>query len=137
METGTRLGPIVIQQVVGQGGMGTVYLGFHEDLAINVAVKIVNPSVSQQPELLGRFALEARALARIDHPNVVRVLNFVSDHTPPYLVQEYVEGKTLRTYLQELGTLGSQEAIRVVLDVALALRAAHRIGIVHRDVKPD
>src|ERR1700755_1286427 len=134
MEIGQQLGPVKIEGRIAGGGMSTVYLGRHETFNIRVAVKVVSEHLgSIAPE---RFALEARALAQLNHPNIVRVLDFVADHSPPYIVQEYIEGWTLDAYLRQRGRLEPQEAVRIILEVSLALRAAHKVGIVHRDVKP-
>jgi serine/threonine protein kinase len=133
MEPGQKLGPVRITRLIGRGGMSAVYLGHHETLNIPVAVKAV---YEHHQALSERFGLEARALAQLTHPNIVRVLDFVDHHSPPYIVQEYVEGWTLDEYLKQRGTLEPQEAIRIIIEVALALRAAHKIGIIHRDVKP-
>lgn len=131
---GEKLGPVRVIRQIGRGGFSEVYLGHHEALNIPVAVKtsagLVERSIAEQ------FALEARTLAKLTHPNIVRILDFNAQHDPPYFIQEYIDGKTLHDYIEEAGSLDPQEAVRIILEVALALHAAHAAGIIHRDVKP-
>lgn len=134
---GDKVGSIRIEKRLASGGMSDVFLGFHEALRIRVAVKTLktlDPNI--RIAMLEQFATEARALAKLIHPNIVRVLDFNDKH-PPYIVQEYIDGDTLYEILRQRQTLDPQEAIRVILEIAQALRAAHQLGIVHRDVKPS
>ena len=117
--------------------MGTVYLGRHLLLDVPVAVKVFSDAPMRwNDEDLQRFIRGARAAARIQHPNVVPVLNAGREGDLYFLVQRYVEGQTLRDRVDAQGRLGEADVIRIVRDIASGLAAAHQIGIVHRDVKP-
>lgn len=121
--------------VVGHGAMGRVHLAEDLRLARPVAVKSLRPELARYPDVRQRFGQEARSAARINHPNVVRVYDSGEHGRIPYLVMECLPGSTL---VDELawGTLEPRRARRVGLDVLGALEAAHRMGVVHRDVKP-
>ena len=125
-----RLGP-----AVGHGAMGEVHLAEDLKLARPVAIKSLRPELARYPDVRQRFGHEARAAARISHPNVVRVYDTGEQDRIPYLVMECLPGTSL---LDELawGTLEPRRVRRVALDVLGALDAAHRLGVVHRDVKP-
>ncbi len=125
-----RLGP-----VAGDGAMGEVHLAEDVRLARPVAVKSLRPELARYPEVRQRFSQEARAAARISHPNVVRVYDSGEEDGVPYLVMECLPGTSLADEL-EGGVLDPRRARRVGLDVLGALDAAHRLGVVHRDVKP-
>jgi len=131
----TTMGNVRLTHLIGRGGMASVYLGIHETLNVAVAVKLINAGLADDASILGRFAQEAQILASLNHPNIVRILDFVQgDH--PYIVQEYVDGLNLLNYCNGK-PLAEQEAIRITIEVANALRAAHSKGIVHKDVKPS
>ena len=120
---------------VGHGAMGEVHLAEDLRLARPVAIKSLRPELARYPDIRQRFSQEARAAARISHPNVVRIYDTGEEGRTPYLVMECLPGTTL---VDELawGTLEPPRARRVGLDVLGALDAAHRLGVVHRDVKP-
>ncbi len=124
---------------LGQGGMGRVWLGRDEVLHRDVAMKEVVPPEGLSPEDSGtvqRSLREARAIARLAHANVVRVYDIVQGDPWPWIVMEYVPSRSLDQVLREDGPLAPAQAARIGLGVLSALRAAHRIGMVHRDVKP-
>ncbi|HEV8115984.1 MAG TPA: serine/threonine-protein kinase, partial [Acidimicrobiales bacterium] len=125
-----RLGP-----VAGHGAMGEVHLAEDLRLARPVAIKSLWPELARYPEVRQRFSQEARAAARISHPNVVRVYDSGEEEGVPYLVMECLPGTSLADEL-EWGVLDPRRARRVGLDVLGALDAAHRLGVIHRDVKP-
>ena len=125
-----RLGP-----VAGHGAMGDVHLAEDLRLARPVAVKSLRPELARYPEVRQRFSQEARAAARISHPNVVRVYDSGEEDGVPYLVMECLPGTSLADELA-WGVLDPRRARRVGLDVLGALDAAHRLGVIHRDVKP-
>jgi len=125
-----RLGP-----VAGHGAMGEVHLAEDLRLARPVAIKSLRPELARYPEVRQRFSQEARAAARISHPNVVRVYDSGEEDGVPYLVMECLPGTSLADEL-EWGVLEPRRARRVGLDVLGALDAAHRLGVIHRDVKP-
>jgi eukaryotic-like serine/threonine-protein kinase len=125
-----------IDSVLGRGGMGEVRAGTDLRLHRDVAVKLLRADLSDQAGLRARFEREARAAARISHPNVVAVFDIGEHLGVPYIVMERLPGGTLA---QELagGTLSQARACALVLEVLSALEAAHRLGVLHRDIKPS
>jgi eukaryotic-like serine/threonine-protein kinase len=121
---------------IDAGGMGEVWEADDTLLGRRVAIKILAEELAGDPVAVRRFRREARATAMLDHPNVVRVFDFV-DGEAPFLVLELLEGQTLAERLRSGGALPPLEAARIAADVADGLDAAHRIGIIHRDVKPS
>ncbi|MGC0414818.1 Stk1 family PASTA domain-containing Ser/Thr kinase [Embleya sp. AB8] len=122
---------------VAAGGMATVYRALDTRLDRTVALKVMHAGLAQDPESTRRFILEAKAAARLSHPNVVNVFDQGTDGAIAYLAMEYVEGRTLRELLQDLGNMTPREAFGVLEPMLAALSAAHRAGFVHRDVKPE
>ncbi|HET9139637.1 protein kinase domain-containing protein, partial [Actinophytocola sp.] len=122
---------------VAKGGMATVYTALDERLDRTVALKIIHPSQSNDASFVDRFTDEAKTVARLTHPNVVAVYDQGTHAGLPYLVMEYVRGRTLRDILAERRRLTPAEALAVMEQVLSALAAAHRAGLVHRDVKPE
>lgn len=143
----TLLGSLIdgryrIRGRVARGGMATVYTATDERLERTVAVKIIHPT--QAPEararmagFVARFTDEAKTIARLTHPNVVAVYDQGSHAGLPYLVMEYVRGRTLRDVLAERRRLSPDEALAIAEQMLAAIAAAHRAGLVHRDVKPE
>ncbi len=135
LREGVRIaGKYVIGRWLGEGGMGSVYLAVHETTGKRVALKHIRDSSTAQAR--ARFIREARAAARIHHPNVVDVYDVVEDDAGLFLVMEQLEGETLATRMRRDPKLTTHEAIEVTLDIARALGAAHREQVVHRDLKP-
>jgi len=127
----------MVARIAG-GGMGEVYRAHDLLLDRPVAVKVLQPSLAEDPELVDRFRLEARAAARLTHPNVVGVYDWGEEEDgTPYMVMEYVPGTDLRDVLVSRGALDPSQAAEVVAAVCDALEAAHAEGLVHRDVKPE
>ncbi|GIG90087.1 Stk1 family PASTA domain-containing Ser/Thr kinase [Plantactinospora endophytica] len=127
---------------VARGGMATVYTAIDERLDRTVAIKIIHPNQAQaaQVQLAGfleRFTDEAKTIARLTHPNVVAVYDQGTHGGLPYLVMEYVRGRTLREILAERKRLNPSEALAILEQMLAAIGAAHRSGLVHRDVKPE
>jgi serine/threonine-protein kinase len=128
---------------VARGGMATVYTATDERLGRTVAVKVIHPSQAGDPHFVDRFAEEAKTIARLTHPNVVAVYDQGGHRVPgavralPYLVMEYVRGRTLREVLAERRRLQPVEALAILEQMLAAIAAAHRAGLVHRDVKPE
>lgn len=116
--------------------MGSVYLARHETLDKDVAVKILPESMAADPEFVERFLREARAAAKLDHPNVIRILDAGSHDGIHAIVMEYVDGTDLQKIIDRRGRIGLRDALLITRHTALALAAAHRLGIVHRDIKP-
>jgi cytochrome c-type biogenesis protein CcmH/NrfG/predicted Ser/Thr protein kinase len=121
---------------IGQGGMGVVYKARQRQLNRLVAVKILPPSVGEDPAFAERFTREAQALARLNHPHIVQVYDFGRTEDYFYFVMEYVDGVNLRALIRD-AKLKPEEALRIVPQICEALQFAHDEGIVHRDIKPE
>jgi hypothetical protein len=133
---GKRLGPYEILGQIGAGGMGEVYRAKDPRLGRDVAIKVLPASFSQDADRLRRFEQEARAAGVLNHPNITAVYDIGTHEEAPYVVQELLEGETLRTALSG-GKLPQRKAIDYTLQIAHGLAAAHEKGIVHRDLKPE
>lgn len=131
-----RLGDIEIQCVIGRGGMGIVLKGFQPELSRPVAVKVLAPHFASNGAARQRFAREARATAVIVHPNVMPILTVDASGRLPYLVMPYVPCESLQQRLDRDGALEATDVVRIGMQVAHGLAAAHAQGLVHRDVKP-
>src|SRR5712692_2980154 len=136
LPAGTRLGPYEILSPLGVGGMGEVYRARDPRLGREVAIKVLPASLSQDPDRLRRFEQEARAAGALNHPNLTAVHDIGTHEGAPYVVEELLEGETLRSVLAG-GRLSPRKAIEYGLQIAHGLAAAHEKGIVHRDLKPE
>ena len=123
--------------VVGEGGMGRIYLAEHVRMNRQCAVKIMRPNLVNDADAAARFAREASSAARIIHPNVAAVFDYGESEGRIYLVMEFVDGESLGAILQAERVLATPRALELGRQVADALAAAHELGIVHRDLKPD
>ena len=127
--------------LLGQGGMGGVFKARDLTLQRDVAVKVMHPQYTAQPDFQERFLQEARTAAQLDHPGIVKVFDFGKQGAVLYIVMEFLPGNNLRKLLQELQAQGKwialPEAVQLVRHVCLAIDYAHRRGILHRDIKPD
>ncbi|HEX6088043.1 MAG TPA: serine/threonine-protein kinase, partial [Thermoanaerobaculia bacterium] len=132
---GQRFGHIRVTGVVGEGGMGAVYSGFDETLERRVALKVIHEDLRLDEEARERLLREARALSRLDHPNICRIHDYVEASDSDLLVLEYIDGRTLTAALREKHSRA--EKLRIAISVAEVLVVAHRAGILHRDLKPD
>lgn len=124
-------------KALGQGGMANVYLAEDLHTRTYVALKVMRDELSDDPEFIRRFATEARAAASLDHPNIVGVLDYGQDGEIRYIVQEYVQGKTLKQLIKEQGALDYHLAVPLMIQISLALDHAHKRGVIHRDMKPQ
>ncbi|MEU4216341.1 Stk1 family PASTA domain-containing Ser/Thr kinase [Actinoplanes sp. NPDC026623] len=122
---------------VARGGMATVYTAMDDRLGRTVALKIIHPSQATNVHFVDRFTEEAKTIARLTHPNVVAVYDQGRHQGLPYLVMEYVQGRTLRDLLSQRRRLNPVEALAILEQMLAAIAAAHRAGLVHRDVKPE
>ncbi|HEV7962169.1 MAG TPA: Stk1 family PASTA domain-containing Ser/Thr kinase [Actinoplanes sp.] len=122
---------------VARGGMATVYTAVDDRLERTVALKIIHPSQATNIHFVDRFTDEAKTIARLTHPNVVAVYDQGRHQGLPYLVMEYVQGRTLRDLLTQRRRLNPVEALAILEQMLAAIAAAHRAGLVHRDVKPE
>jgi eukaryotic-like serine/threonine-protein kinase len=124
--------------VLGEGGMGVVYLAEHPEIGRRVAVKVLHADFTRDEQVLGRFLNEARAANAIRHPNIIEILDtgILADQTP-YLVMELLEGESLAARIKRVGAMPIGDICDFAYQTASALNAAHAKGIVHRDLKPD
>jgi serine/threonine protein kinase len=122
---------------VAEGGMGSVYRARQHDTGQMVAIKIMPAHMAGNAILLKRFEQEFRAASFLDHPNIVRALDYGDSGTAPYLVMEFVEGESLGQKIERDGKMPEAEAVRIIAQVAQGLHRAHKLGMIHRDVKPD
>ena len=129
-----------IEALLGQGGMSAVYRAFDPNLRRAVAIKLIHPHLSTDPNFIGRFKEEAAAVARLRHPNIVQVHDFNLDGDTYYMVMEYLVGETLQTRLRRLNTTGRfmplREAVQICAQISDAAGYAHEHEIIHRDIKP-
>jgi len=127
-----------VDQLIGSGGMGTVWQGVHITLGNKVAIKFIKPAYASHPDARKRFEIEARAAAKLRTKHAVQVHDFgVTEDEIPYLVMEYLEGQSLSEHLMSHGPMTGKEVGIVIGQAARALAKAHAAGIVHRDLKPD
>ena len=136
MDPGTKLGPYEITEQLGAGGMGEVYLATDTRLGRKVAIKVLPAEFASDPERLARFEQEARAAAALNHPHIAAVFDVGTEDGTQFMVQEYLEGDTLREPLRK-GALPLKKALGLATEIAEALAAAHAAGIIHRDLKPE
>jgi serine/threonine-protein kinase len=134
---GTKLGKYVVRELVGKGGMATVWRAVHDELGGEFAIKILDKDAVDGDEGHERFLREAKVSARLNHAHVVKVIDFARDPlVGSYIVMELLSGEALDRVLAKEGPLDEKRAIGIGLQIADALSAAHALGIVHRDVKP-
>lgn len=136
MEPGSRVGPYEVLARLGRGGMGEVWRARDTRLGRDVAIKLLPLEVAADPDRLARFDREARAMAALSHPNVVEVFDVGTLDGAPYLVEELLDGGSLRERIDR-GALPLGEALKVAIQIARGLAAAHQHQIVHRDLKPE
>jgi serine/threonine-protein kinase len=135
---GRQIGRYRILEQLGSGGMSVVYKGLDTALDREVAVKVLHPHLAVRDESRRRLAREAKAVARLHHPNILEVFDFsASDAQNAYIVTEYIRGRTLRQYLDEGGLEPPELAAMIIHELAAALAHAHEAGVIHRDLKPE
>ncbi|HEV3142460.1 MAG TPA: protein kinase [Gemmataceae bacterium] len=131
-----RLGHYEIREVIGKGGMGVVLKAYDQKLQRIVAIKIMAPELAANVTARQRFIREARAAAAVSHDHIVTIHEVQEDHSPPYFVMPYIVGMSLQERLDKKGPFGLKEILRIGLQAANGLAAAHAQGLVHRDIKP-
>ncbi|MFO0930637.1 MAG: serine/threonine-protein kinase [Gemmataceae bacterium] len=136
-DTMQTLGNYDLLEKIAEGGMGAIYRGRDRGSGQTVAIKVMPPHMAANPVLLKRFEQEFRAASRLDHPNIVRALDYNDAGTSPYLVMEFVDGESLGQKIERDGQMSEADAIRIIAQVAQGLHRAHKLNLVHRDVKPD
>ena len=135
---GAVIGGCTIHQKIGAGGMGAIYLAHHEALRKEVVVKILPPESAANPRTVERFFREARAAAKLEHPNIVQVQDVgTTDRGLHFIIMQYIDGRNLEQKIQEDGRHTPLDAVRIVNQVAQGLRAAHATGVIHRDIKAE
>ncbi|MDT8991743.1 HDOD domain-containing protein [Curvibacter sp. APW13] len=134
---GAALGRFELRKRLGQGAQSTVYLGFDPRLEREVAIKVMRLGSGSDEHAVSQWLQEARSAGRVTHPNIVPVYEADIQDRQPYLVFEYVDGRTLAAMLKESGAMPAPAAVALVLDVLDALAAAHTAQVVHRDLKPS
>jgi predicted Ser/Thr protein kinase len=125
-----------IEEELGSGGMGTVFLATHLGLEKRMAVKVLSPRAVASPESLARFEREAKVAGKVSHPAMTQVIDFGLEQGTPFIVMEYVDGLELAQLIDRNGALPPRQAVAVMRQLVSLLRAAHALGIVHRDLKP-
>jgi serine/threonine protein kinase len=133
---GFRLGKYKLLGQIGKGGMSSVYLAEHELMKRRVAIKVLPPNRVSDSSYLERFRLEARAVAKLDDPNIVRAYDIDNEGNIHYIVMEYVDGQDLHQMVTAQGPLDYDSAADYIAQVANGLQHAHEMGLVHRDIKP-
>ncbi|MCS7297728.1 MAG: serine/threonine-protein kinase [Bacteroidia bacterium] len=129
-----------IEKLIGQGGMGEVYLGVHTEIGRKVAIKVISPHLARDPRIQERFKREALILSRLNHPNIVQLYDYwARPEEGLFLVMEYVEGISLDRYIHRVlrGPLPPKQAVEIFLQVLDAFQYAHQNGVIHRDIKPS
>ncbi len=138
LEPGAAVGSYTVSRVVGQGGWGTVYLARHAAIGSKVAIKVLGAHLATGTDACRRFLQEAKASSAIDSDHIVKVLDFGQlGNGLPYLVMEWLEGRTLKDVLEAEPQLDVPRTLHITWQVARALSATHRAGIIHRDLKPE
>jgi predicted ATPase/serine/threonine protein kinase len=136
LAAGTRLGRYEIRSLLGEGGMGEVYLAADRQLERTVALKVLHETVASDPQRMRRFVQEAKTTSALNHPNILTVHEVGVTDGVHFIATEFIDGVTLRERIAA-GRMETFEALEVALQVAAALMAAHAAGIVHRDIKPE
>ena len=122
---------------IGAGGMSDVYKAKDHVLGRFVAIKVLKPEFSEDRGFVAKFRTEAQSAAGLEHPNIVNIYDVGSEEGLHYIVMEYVEGITLKTYIEKKGQLSFKEAVSIAIQVARGIEAAHNKQIIHRDIKPQ
>jgi serine/threonine protein kinase len=131
------VGSYELIKLLGEGGMGTVYLAQHTLLRRRAALKLLHPKYSHQPEIVERFFNEARAATSIADPGIVQIFDFGYHDDVAFIVMEFLEGESLDARLKRLGHMAAADVLKLSRQLALSLYAAHQRGVIHRDLKPE
>ncbi|MCS6894891.1 MAG: serine/threonine protein kinase [Bacteroidia bacterium] len=137
---GKKLLNYKVEKLLGQGGMGEVYLGVHTEIGRKVAIKMISPHLARDPRIQERFKREALIMAKLNHPNIVQLYDYwARPDEGLFLIMEYVEGISLDRYIHRVqcGPLPPKQAIDIFLQVLDAFEYAHKNGVIHRDIKPS
>jgi serine/threonine protein kinase len=127
-----------IDELIDEGGMGSIYLGLHKYLDRRVAIKDLNPMLRKKPEIIERFRNEAQILSKLNHPNIVALYDYVENEIGYFIIMEYVEGETLAEHIETTtGPIPERRTISIFLKILDAIQYAHSKNILHRDLKPS
>ncbi|HEY7751566.1 MAG TPA: serine/threonine-protein kinase, partial [Ignavibacteriaceae bacterium] len=126
-----------ILEVIGRGGMGVVFKAIDTNLEKIVALKMVDPFLARDENFVKRFKTEAKALARLENPNIVRVFALRETEAGLFMVMEFVEAKPLSNIIQENGPFSVKESVAITKQLLNAIGHAHKVGVIHRDIKPS
>ena len=137
IKPGTRVGHYVVDRCIGSGGMAEVYEATHTELNKRVALKVIRRDAASDERTLNRFLLEGKAAARVRHQNLVDVTDVGVIDGLPCLVMEYLEGESLRSYLEREAPLSVSQAVGIIIPIVAGVAAAHDSGVIHRDLKPS
>src|SRR5215831_19174256 len=129
-------GRFEIQEMLGLGGMGAVYMAYDRDIDRVIALKCIRPDLSNNPEIVQRFTQELLLARQISHKNVIRIFDVRDSGGLKFITMEYLEGRDLSSIMEERGKLPAPEAVAIIRQVCSGLAAAHAEGVVHRDLKP-
>lgn len=132
-----RLGPYLIDEQIGKGGMGFVYSARHEDTDSRVAVKMLSNAFADDHSFRDRFQQEVETLQQLQHPGIVQIIGYGQEEEVLYYAMELVKGRTLFQILKESGPFTWRDVIRITIDICHALKHAHDRGVIHRDLKPS
>src|SRR5579864_5785547 len=134
---GTQVGNYLIEEKLGEGGMGTVYRAMEVQLERKVAIKVLNPDLARNQSIVERFRAEARAQANLMHQNIAVLYAFLVQDGNAMMVMEYIDGQNIQDIVRQHGPIQFQHAIPWFKQALAGIGAAHRLGIVHRDIKPS
>src|SRR5437899_3492606 len=138
LQPGTVLGQrYMVMQLLGEGGMGAVYKAKHRDLNRMVALKVIRPDLARNESIIQRFKQELILAHQVTHKNVIRIYDLGEAEGLKFITMEYIEGEDLRTLIQEKHKLSPEAAVEIMQQVCRALEAAHSVGVIHRDLKPQ
>src|ERR1051326_5483156 len=133
---GDKIGPYEIVHQIGKGGMGEVYRAYDTKLCRDIAIKALPAELARNTDRVTRFQREARILAALNHPNIAAIYGLEECSGHSFLVLELVDGETLAHRIESGGPILIQDALRIAVEIAEALEAAHSSGVIHRDIKP-
>jgi serine/threonine protein kinase len=135
--TNRQLGKYKLEERLGKGGMAEVYKAHQPGIDRLVAIKVLHPHLTDLPDFVTRFQREAKSMGQLQHPHILRVIDFDAENNIYYMVMEFIQGGTLQTYLNRRKTLSPEESLRLVAQIVDALNYAHQQNMIHRDIKPE
>src|SRR4028119_1633996 len=136
IQIGAQIGRYRIRSAIGKGGMGEVFLAEDTELERLVALKILPEDLANDTERMRRFVQEAKSASALNHPNIITIYEIGKTDNIHFIATEYIEGETLHSHLKN-EPMSLKSVLEVAIQIASALDAAHRAGIIHRDIKPE